>query len=418
MLALDLRSLTQGHDRTGCELADIFRTHGRGYQMTHPLPASHRKVMSAIVSCRTEYLGGRIERCELCGFERMAYNSCRNRHCPKCQSMAKARWLHARKEELLPVGYFHAVFTLPHELNALVQCNKRKLYGLLFHAVSQTLAGFGSNPRNGLGGKLGFILVLHTWSQVLLDHYHLHCVIPAGALSQDGSRFIASRKRFLFPVRALSKVFRGKFIEMLEEAYLRGELIFPGSTAYLGMHSGFRKLIVKLRSQRWVVYTKKPFAGPEAVLDYLGRYTHRVAISNHRILALYQGKVAFAYKDRTDMGTRKVMKLDAEEFIRRFLLHILPEGFMRIRSYGFLANRSKRRDLGRIREILVGYATGEHRRGEIPTPVLMFELTGIDITRCPSCRKGTMRRIAEIPVGMVTGLFFHPLNRQVHQNSS
>lgn len=408
--------LAAGPARSGCEVADILRAHGRDYQMTHSMPSSHRRVVSALLACRTNDLGGRIERCDRCGFERALYNSCGNRHCPKCQTMAKARWLEARKDELLPVGYFHAVFTLPHEINPVVQCNKRELYSLLFKTVSETLARFGNNRRNGLGGKMGFILILHTWSQVLLDHYHLHCVIPAGALSPDGSRWIAARKRFLFPVRALSRVFRGMFIELLEQAYHEGELNFPGGTAQLGTPPGFRKLIRQLRAREWVVYLKKPFAGPEAVLDYLGRYTHRVAISNHRIIGMRDGKVSFSYKDRSEMGTRKIMAIDADEFIRRFLLHVLPGGFMRIRHYGFLANRSKKQDLHRIREIL--RCTGrEMQDHEESTPALMLKLTGIDITQCPSCRRGTMHQIAEISTDPVDSLPPAP-GRLARENSS
>lgn len=408
--------LAAGSARSVCEVADILRAHGRDYQMTHPMPSAHRRVVSAIVSCRTEYQGGRIERCDRCGFERAVYNSCRNRHCPKCQSMAKARWLDARSEELLPVGYFHAVFTLPHEINPVVQCNKRKLYTMLFKSVSETLARFGNNRRNGLGGKLGFILILHTWSQVLLDHYHLHCVIPAGALSHDGSRWIAARTHYLFPVRALSRVFRGMFIELFEKAYYEGELIFPGSTAYLGTLPGFRKLIRQLKAQEWVVYSKKPFAGPEAVLDYLGRYTHRVAISNHRIIDMRDGKVAFSYKDRSEMGIRKVMTIESGEFIRRFLLHVLPEGFMRIRHYGFLANRSKKQDLHRIREILRCTSMEQHAHEE-STPALMLRLTGINITQCPFCRKGAMKQIGEISSDPAENPL-HALKRPVRENSS
>jgi len=378
-----------------CEVGDIFRVHGSDYQATYSIPLSHKKIMSAIIRCRTELLGGHIERCDRCGYERPSYNSCRNRHCPKCQTMAKARWLEARIAELIPVGYFHMVFTLPHEINYVAQCNKREIYTMLFQAVSGTLSDFGHNPRNGLGGRMGFILILHTWSQVLLDHYHLHCVIPAGALSVDGSRWIDSRRNFLFPVRALSRVFRGKFIDSLERSYRNGNLVFPGSIVYLGEPSGFRKLIRQLREVEWVVYSKKPFAGPEQVLDYLGRYTHRVAISNHRIIAMHDGKVMFHYQDRNDRNTRKIMTLDAVEFIRRFMLHALPEGFMRIRHYGFLSNRSKKEDLEKIREIL-GCTPLPSNSGNTSTHVLMLELTGMDITQCPVCRKGTMKQIAEI----------------------
>lgn len=387
---------SQEHPVQSCEVADIFRIYGCDYQASYPTPLAHRRVISAIIRCRTEFQGGHIERCDRCGYERPFYNSCRNRHCPKCQTMAKAKWLEARIEELIPVGYFHTVFTLPHDINPIAQCNKKEIYTILFKSVSETLAAFGGNPRNSLGGKMGFILILHTWSQVLLDHYHLHCVIPAGALSFDGERWIAARRHFLFPVRALSRVFRGKFIDYLERSYRDSKLSFPGSTIHLSELSGFKALIRKLREQEWVVYSKKPFAGPEQVLDYLGRYTHRVAISNHRIIAVHDGKVMFSYQDRNDHNTRKIMTLPAVEFIRRFLLHVLPEGFMRIRHYGFLANRSKKHDLNRIRSLL-GCIPQPSSTADKTTRELMLQLTGIDITQCPFCRKGTMKQISEIP---------------------
>ncbi len=396
MLAPITQACTQKHPVQSCEVADIFRVHGSDYQAAYPTPLAHRRVISAIIRCRTEFQGGHIERCDRCGYERPFYNSCRNRHCPKCQTMAKARWLEARIEELIPVGYFHTVFTLPHDINPIAQCNKKEIYSILFKSVSETLAEFGHNPRNSLGGKMGFILILHTWSQVLLDHYHLHCVIPAGALSFDRERWIASRRHFLFPVRALSRVFRGKFIDYLERSYRSSELSFPGSSVHLGVPSGFKKLIRKLKEQEWVVYSKKPFAGPEQVLDYLGRYTHRVAISNHRIIAMHDDKVMFHYQDRKDRNTRKIMTLDAVEFIRRFLLHVLPDGFMRIRHYGFLANRSKKQDLNRIR-VLLNCTSQSSSPADKSTQELMLQLTGMDITQCPSCRKGTMKRISEIP---------------------
>lgn len=396
MLAPITQSCARKDPVQSCEVADIFRVHGSDYLAAHPTPLAHRRVISAIIRCRTEFQGGHIERCDRCGYERPFYNSCRNRHCPKCQTMAKARWLEARIEELIPVGYFHTVFTLPHDINPIAQCNKKEIYTILFRAVSETLAEFGCNPRNSLGGKMGFILILHTWSQVLLDHYHLHCVIPAGALSFDGERWIASRRHFLFPVRALSRVFRGKFIDYLERSYRGGELSFPGSSVHLGVPSEFRKLIRRLKEQEWVVYSKKPFAGPEQVLDYLGRYTHRVAISNHRIIAMHENKVMFHYQDRSDRNTRKIMTLDAVEFIRRFLLHVLPDGFMRIRHYGFLANRSKKQDLNRIR-VLLNCTSQSSSPADKSTQELMLQLTGMDITKCPACRKGIMKQISEIP---------------------
>jgi hypothetical protein len=395
MLATIKQNVVRDHAGYDCEVADIFRVHGGHYQASYSMPLAHKKVMLAIIRCRTEFQGGHLERCDRCGYERPVYNSCRNRHCPKCQAMAKARWLEARIAELIPVGYFHMVFTLPHEINPVAQCNKRRIYTILFHAVSETLYEFGHNPRNSLGGKMGFILILHTWNQVLLDHYHLHCVIPAGALLADGSRWIAARRHFLFPVRALSRVFRGKFIDCLERSYREGNLSFPGSTAHLAEPSGFKKLIRQIREVEWVVYSKKPFAGPEQVLDYLGRYTHRVAISNHRIIAMHENRVMFRYQDRNDGNTRKIMTVDAVEFIRRFLLHVLPDGFMRIRHYGFLSNRSKKLDLNRIREIL-GCTSQLSNSANTSIHALMLELTGMDITQCPACRKGTMKQIGDI----------------------
>ncbi len=291
------------------ELADIFRSHGESYRKTHCLSASQRKVMRAVSVCRTQELGGHLDRCDSCGFERPAYNSCRNRHCPKCQSLAKAKWLETQTSELLPVGYFHLVFTLPHVFNGLILANKKILLKLLFQAVSETLLEFG---RTRLGGTLGIIAVLHTWDQTLKDHFHLHCLIPSGALSFDHSRFIAARLNFLFPVKALSRVFRGKFIDLLKHNIDRGKIAAANNE------------IQALWKKNWVVYAKKPFGSPQTVLDYLGRYTHRVALSNNRILSVQNGQVTLSYRDRKDGDRKKTITLEAEEFIRRFLLHVLP----------------------------------------------------------------------------------------------
>jgi len=377
-------------------MADILRQYGQPYRLNHPLPPSHLKVMHDIEVCRSAYLGGHIEKCDACGFEGHAYNSCRNRHCPKCQALTKARWLEARKAELLPVTYFHNVFTLPHELNPIALCNKKVVFDILFKSASETLLEFGTNPKNGLGGKLGFIAILHTWSQTLLDHFHLHCVIPAGALSSDGSRWIAGRDNFLFHVEALSKLFQGKFIHYLQIAFAKGRLTFPGNTEPLGTPDGFSHLKNQLWKKDWVVNSKEPFAGPEEVLDYLGRYTHRVAISNHRIVEVENRKVTFRYRDRKDSDTIKLMTLETDEFIRRFLLHVLPDGFMRIRHFGFLANRSKKQDLGHCRQLL-GLPPQLPKPSEKTSRELMLQLTGIDVTKCPCCKKGTMKVIAEIP---------------------
>ena len=334
--------------RSGVELADIFRAYGEAYRRDHPLPVSHLKVIEAVQRCHTAALGGHLERCDSCGFERPAYNSCRNRHCPKCQSLAKLKWLEKQKSELLPVGYFHLVFTLPHELNGLILTNKKILLSHLFKAVGETLVDFG---HTRLGGQIGFITVLHTWDQTLLDHFHLHCLVPAGALSHDQMRWSPARKNFLFPVTALSLVFCGKFLELFKSAFAQNKLLFVGQTASLANPVAFQLLINALRKKPWVVYAKKPFGSPAYVLDYLGRYTHRVALSNDRILSAHNAEVSFSYRDRKDHDRKKTMTLQAHEFIRRFLLHVIPKGFVRVRHFGFLANRSKSH-LAKCRQLL------------------------------------------------------------------
>lgn len=383
------------------ELADIFRAYGESYRQAHPLPRAQLKVMRAIESCRTAALGGHLQQCDACGYQQPAYNSCRNRHCPKCGSLAKAQWLEDRQADLLPVGYFHLVFTLPHELNPLMLVNKKVLCDILFKAVSQTLLEFG---RTHLGGLLGFICVLHTWDQTLRDHFHLHCLIPGGALSFDGTQWIAARQTFLFSVKALSLVFRGKFLALLEQAFRKEQLQFPGRTATLAEPTAFSNLVSSLRSKQWVVYAKRPFSSPEKVLDYLGRYTHRVALSNNRILAVTETaegpRVTFSYRDRKHGDCTRPMTLQADEFIRRFLLHVLPNGFMRIRHFGFLANRSRKQKLHRCRELL-----GLELQ---PSPVvrksvrqLMLETTGVDLSRCPACRLGTLVTLTQLPAIVV-----------------
>lgn len=376
------------------EVADVLRLHAEDYARSHPLPPLHLKIVRALAACRTPALGGHLERCGDCGFERPAYNSCRNRHCPKCQSLAKARWLKARSAELLPVGYFHVVFTLPHVLNPVMLRNKAVLLKMLFDAVAQTLLQFGRNPTNGLGGKIGFLAVLHTWDQKLSDHFHLHCLVPAGALSPDGRRWLAARSDFLFPVKALSRVFRGKFVAALRTA-------LPDLAP---------ELLARLYANDWVVYCKPPFGGPAKVLDYLGRYTHRVAISNHRIRAVEGGNVTFSYRDRADGDTLKSITLPAHEFIRRFLLHALPHSFMRIRHFGFLANRAKGRDLELCRKLL-----GAHTPPPEPKPTTvgdqMRELTGLRIDQCPACKTGRLAVVSELPKLPLTLLAARPLIR-------
>jgi predicted Zn-ribbon and HTH transcriptional regulator len=379
--------------RSGVELADIFRAYGEAYRRDQPLPVSHLKVIEAVERCRTAALGGHIERCDSCGFERPAYNSCRNRHCPKCQSLAKLKWLEKQKSETLPVGYFHLVFTLPHELNGLILTNKKILLSHLFKAVGETLVDFG---HTRLGGQIGLIAVLHTWDQTLLDHFHLHCLVPAGALSHDQTRWTPSRKNFLFPIKALSIVFCGKFLDLLKKAFAQNQLLFVGQTASLANPAAFQLLINTLRKKPWVAYAKKPFGSPAHVLDYLGRYTHRVALSNDRILSAHNAEVTFSYRDRKDQNRKKTMPLDAHEFIRRFLLHVIPKGFVRVRHFGFLANRSKGL-LAKCRQLLDLSPIVP----KLPTrsvQELMLQLTGIDITRCPLCQKGTLVFLANVPV--------------------
>jgi len=373
--------LAAGEKRARPELADIFRQHGESYQRAHRLPAAHLKVMRAVSVCRTQELGGHLKQCDTCGFEHPTYNSCRNRHCPKCQSLAKAQWLEKQTSELLPVGYFHLVFTLPHEFNRLILAHKKIVLALLFKAVSETLLEFG---QTRLKGTLGIIAVLHTWDQTLKDHFHLHCLVPSGALSFDHSRWIATRKNFLFPFKALSRVFRGKFLALLQQACDKGKIPAANNE------------IKASRRKSWVVYAKKPFGSPQKVLDYLGRYTHRVALSNDRIVKVENGEVTLSYRDRKDGDRKKTIPLKAHEFIRRFLLHVLPDGFMRIRHFGFLANRSKKQTLAQCRKLL----KLDPALPEIPKQSakdLLLKITGIDLSRCPSCQKGTMIVVAELP---------------------
>ena len=321
------------------ELADIFREFGNAYKRAHPMSLVQQKVMHAVEVCRTSYLGGHMKVCNSCGYEHPVYNSCGNRHCPKCQNLSKVRWIKKREEELLPVNYFHNVFTLPHDLNALARSNKKTFYNILFRSVSETLLEFG---ENGLGGKVGFLAILHTWDQKLAEHIHLHCIIPAGAVSGDRKRWTVSpHPDFLFSVKALSAVFKGKFLSYLKEAYTDGKLIFAGKSVQFESKEGFSALIDGLYKDDWVVYSKKPFAGPKKVLDYLGRYTHRIAISNERIKHVRDGKVTFTYRDRKGGNRLKESTLSASEFIRRFLSHVLPGSYTRIRHFGFLSNRSR-----------------------------------------------------------------------------
>jgi hypothetical protein len=333
----------------GLEVADIFRCHGEAYRQAHDgrLGRVERRVMSAIELCRTSELGGHVEGCRSCGAIRVAYNSCRNRHCPKCQGQACRDWLAARQEELLPVAYFHVVFTLPAEIAAIAFQNKAAVYAILFKAAAETLRAIAAEPRH-LGAEIGLVAVLHSWGQTLHYHPHLHCIVPGGGISLDGGRWVACRPGFFLPVRVLSRLFRRLFLEQLRAAYDERRLNFFGDLAGLAEPAAFTRLLAKARRHEWVVYAKPPFGGPRQVLAYLGRYTHRVAIANSRLISMADGNVAFRWRDYRNRGT-KLMMLDAHEFIRRFLLHTLPDGLHRIRHYGFLANghRAARLDLCR-----------------------------------------------------------------------
>jgi hypothetical protein len=358
------------------------------------LSAVQRRAMRAIQACRTEALGGHVERCDACGQLRYSYHSCRNRHCPKCQTRAKERWLAARQAELLPVPYYHVVFTLPHGLNALAQGNPQVIYRLLFEAAARTLIEFGENPR-WLGGEIGVTMVLHTWGQTLSQHLHVHALVSGGALAPDG-HWIHPRRGFLFPVKALSQVFRGKFLAGLKRALDSGALTLAGSTTAWADTGHRAALFAALHTQPWVVYAKRPFAGPEQVLQYLGRYTHRIALTNSRLVSLDDETVRFRYQDYACGNRRKVMTLEAQEFIRRYLTHVLPKGFMRIRHYGLLGNRAKRHQLARARAAL-----NAPRAEPLPTTpetveAFWLRIAHLDIHQCPHCASGRLHRIATL----------------------
>jgi hypothetical protein len=364
--------------KTKYEVADVFRLYGEAYKESHAMNDEQRKVMAAIMACRTAQLGGHQEVCDQCGTIRTSYNSCRNRHCPKCQTMTKEEWLDKRRTELLPCGYFHFVFTISHDLNPFVLANRRELLSCLFVAVKETLFAFAADPRWKLEGKLGVLAVLHTWSQTLIDHFHIHCLIPAGVLSFDGRKWVKSNDKFLFRVQSLAGEFKKQYLKMIESRL--DSLVVPENG---------KELLKKAWKKNWIVYAKQPFAGPEQVLNYLGRYTHRIAISNHRIKSIDNHKVIFTYKDRADNNTTKTMSLDAMEFIRRFLLHVLPSRFQKIRYFGFLANVCKKKAVLLIRR-LIGKAMEVRQFINETLEEKVLRLTGRDITLCPHCKQGRM----------------------------
>ena len=373
--------------RPALELADIFRQHGPAYRQQHDLPWHEQALMRAIEACRTPALGGVAEWCGQCGYSHEKYRSCRNRHCPKCQGLARAHWLQQRQAELLPVEYFHVVFTVPEPIAGIAFYNKTAVYDILFRATSRTLLTIAGDPKR-LGVELGFFAVLHSWGQNLHFHPHLHCVVPGGGLSPQQDRWIHNRRRFLLPVKVLSACFRRIFLDELNQAYAAGKLEFFGELADLVDPSQFARFLAPLKNSKWVVYAKPPFGGPDKVLEYLGRYTHRVAISNERLLSLENGEVTFAWKDYRD-GQKKRMTVSAGEFIRRFLQHSLPPGFQRIRYYGFLANCHRAAKLALCRRLLLTPACAL-----LPRPAdhrdFYLALTGKDLRLCPRCKTGIL----------------------------
>jgi hypothetical protein len=366
--------------RPALELAEVVRRHGSAIDPA--LSGEQRRILRAIASCRTAALGGHVETCDHCHYRRIAYNSCRNRHCPKCQASACARWMEQRAEELLPVEYFHVVFTLPDAFNALALANKRVVYGALFDAAAQTLLEVAATPRH-LGARIGFLAILHTWGQNLSLHPHVHCVVPGGGIAPDGSRWIACRPGFFLPVRVLSRVFRGKFIDLLKRARGQGRLVGAED------EQAFERLLDAAVRHEWVVYAKPPFGGPEQVLKYLARYTHRIAISNRRLLAMDDRTVTFAYKDYAHGGRSRTMTLDGGEFLRRFLLHAVPPGFMRLRQFGLLANRVRTQNLEQSRR-LVGVPRVIEQRCVAPA------VAAEPVACCPNCGRGRLIRGANL----------------------
>jgi hypothetical protein len=384
------------------ELADVFLRDGEAYRQKHGVSIAQNKVMKAISSCRTSVLGGHVSSCTHCGALEVQYNSCRNRHCPKCQTVKQLRWLEGRKTELLPIEYFHVVFTIPHELNGLAGYNQSILYNLLFKAAWMAIRTLGLDPKR-LDGQMGMLSVLHTWGQNLSQHIHLHCIIPGGALCEgaDGPKWHSCKPGFLFPVKVMSRLYGRIFLNLLQEAYTNNALSFKGAIADLGSPKAFSKLMAGLKSKSWNVYAKAPFNGAIGGLEYIARYISKIAIGNERILSCENGEVRFKWRDYADHNASKVMTLASDEFIRRFLQHVLPNGLVRIRSFGFWANACKVKNLKLIRSVLP-QAEEEPSAEAIKTETepaleLIERITGVDVLRCKHCKIGRLERIGSIP---------------------
>jgi len=356
--------------------------------------------MRAIEVCRTAVLGGHKDQCDHCGHLEISYNSCRNRHCPQCQTLRKETWIEARLEDLLPIEYFHVVFTLPAELNPLVSLNRKVLYNLLFRSVSETLTQLAKDP-NHLGAEIGGIGILHTWGQNLMDHPHIHCIVTCivtgGGLSSDKGRWVSCRKGFFIPVRILSALFKGKFLDLLKKCFQSDGLVFPDRIRHLESPEDFERFRSQLYHKQWVVYCKPPFDGVKGTLQYLGRYTHRIAIGNNRILNIHNGDVSFLWRDYADHNRQKTMTLKADEFIRRFLLHVLPSRFVRIRHFGLLANRKRKNIIALCRKILGESQTPTKQEPRKETwQEQLFRICGMDVTLCPVCQIGRLWRVAPL----------------------
>lgn len=394
--------------RPECEIADVFRRYGPAFQAQYGrlLRPLHLLVLKALAACRTAQLGGHVLECDSCGHQKQAYNSCHNRHCPKCQASLRGQWFEDRQRDLLPVEYFHVVFTLPDEFGALALQNKAVVYNLLFRAVSETLLEAAAGWK-GLKAKIGFFAILHTWGQKLDLHPHLHCVVPGGGISLDGARWISCPRGFFMPVKLLSRMFRGKFLALVKEAHRRGELTLAGRLQPLESDRAFRSWLGPLYDKEWVVYAQPPWKGPEHALKYLARYTHRVAIGNSRLKSIDNGQVAFSYKDYRNQHRQCTLTLAATEFIRRFMMHVLPNGFMRIRYYGFLANTHRKDQLHKIRSLLdapqpaiAGDETDDRDQDAVPSD---------HDQRCPHCHEGSMRPIDIAPRPRLSEILDLPL---------
>lgn len=377
------------------EVQDILNRYLEDYIKKYPLTEQQRKVATDIISCRTAALKGHVDECDKCGYTKISYNSCRNRHCPKCQTFMKEKWIDARKEDLLPIPYFHVVFTIPEQINMIMYQNQKIMYNLFFSAVSGTLSELAADPKY-LGAKIGFTSILHTWGQNLMYHPHLHCVVAAGGIAKDDS-FKTGKENFFIHVKVLSRKFRGKFIDMLKKAYDDGNLKFHGSISEFNNGQIFYDLVNTIYKMEWIVYCKETFSGPEAVIEYLGRYTHRIAISNNRIIGIENGMVTFKWRDYKDKNAEKIMTITAVEFIRRFLMHVLPRGFVKIRHFGLLTNRNKTIRLRKL-QAEMKFKIKSQFKGLKAVEIIKL-ITGKDVTLCPCCKEGRMQtvRIINIP---------------------